>query len=207
MAVDWDIKSRGESCHQCKKSFTEGESYYTALSFGEEGYERSDHCQACWKKIPAKESYISYWQGSFSPPAEKPVDPLQKENAETFLRQCIEENDPSKVNVVYILAIMLERKKVLIEKDIEERKDGTKIRIYQHRETEETFLILDPQLRLADLEPIQEEVVITLGGTPPKKRLPAEETTADAPSTDGSDDATEGKEEDDDEFDDDELDD
>ena len=179
MSVEWDIKTRGESCRECEKAFVDKEAYYTALNFGEEGYERSDHCDACWEKLSAKETFISYWRGLFTLPPEKPQDPLQKENAEVFLRQLIEEKDPTKTNVVYILAAMLERKKVLIEKDVETREDGTKIRIYQHKTTEETFLIVDPQLRLAELEPVQEEVVIMLGGTPPsRKQAPSESDSA-----------------------------
>ena len=195
MSVEWDIKTRGETCRECEQNFTDKQAYYTALNFGEEGYERSDHCDSCWEKLPAKETFVSYWRGLFSVPPEKPQDPLQKENAEVFLRQLIDEKDPAKTNVVYILAAMLERKKVLIEKDVETRDDGTKIRIYQHKTTEETFVIVDPQLRLAELEQVQEEAVIMLGGTPPSRKQ-AQESTGAVPDNEDA--------EDEEEFDDDE---
>jgi hypothetical protein len=63
---------------------------------------------------------------------------------------------------------MLERKKILVEKEVQTREDRTKIRIYEHKKTGETFLVVDPELKLAEIEKVQEEVVRLLGGKPPK---------------------------------------
>ena len=87
-----------------------------------------------------------------------------KETAESLLRQLIEVEDPSKTNVMYILAVMLERRRIFAERDVQERRDGMKIRVYEHKKTGETFLIPDPQLKLSDIHHVQEEVVAMLGG-------------------------------------------
>jgi hypothetical protein len=93
---------------------------------------------------------------------------MKKESAETLLRNMVAKEDADDTNAIYILAVMLERKKILVEKDVQTREDQTKIRVYEHKKTGETFLVIDPELKLAEIEKVQEEVVGLLGGKPPK---------------------------------------
>jgi len=138
------------------------EAYYSALVFGEEGYQRGDYCVACWVGKEAELKPYSSWKGTFIIPPEEPdKDPLKKETAESLLRRLIE--DDLNAPVIYILAVMLERKKTLVEKDVKIDEDGTVHRVYEHRETGETFLILDPQLKLDKLEEVQIRVAEMLG--------------------------------------------
>jgi hypothetical protein len=80
----------------------------------------------------------------------------------------VAKEDADDTNAIYILAVMLERKKILIEKDVQIRADKTKVRVYEHKTTGETFLVIDPELKLAEIEKVQEAVVGLLGGKPPK---------------------------------------
>ena len=68
-------------------------------------------------------------------------------------------------NVVYVLAVMLERAKILVERDTKELEDGTLRRIYEDRKQGDTFVILDPRLRLENLAEVQQQVVALLSGT------------------------------------------
>ena len=68
-------------------------------------------------------------------------------------------------NVVYVLAVMLERSKILVERDAKEQPDHTIIRIYEHRRTGESFIVLDPRIRLENLGDVQGEVLALLSGT------------------------------------------
>ncbi len=64
--------------------------------------------------------FISHWQGIFEvPPAA--VDPIQKETADTLLRKLIEQNDPKHAPAAFILAVMLERKRLLKLKETLQR--------------------------------------------------------------------------------------
>ena len=76
----------------------------------------------------------------------------------------MEGEDPAKLNTIYILAVMLERKRILAEQDVQIREDGAKVRVYEHRKTGETFIITDPGLKLTELTSVQAEVVAMLGG-------------------------------------------
>ncbi|MBL7114600.1 MAG: hypothetical protein ISS35_02445 [Kiritimatiellae bacterium] len=163
MAQDWDIKSRGSQCSQCEKQFEDLESYYALLTFGEEGYERKDYCQPCWKLEDRENQAFSTWKGTFRLPPAKAEEPLQKENAESLLRRLLEDDPEEHVNVIYILAVMLERKKLLDEKDVRMSEDTT-LRIYEHKKTGETFVVRDPHLRLDELEHVQQSVIDLLDG-------------------------------------------
>ena len=71
--------------------------------------------------------------------------------------------------------------------------------MYEHRHTGDVFLIPDPELKLAELEKVQEEVVLMLGGKPRDSACPA-------PRGDVSGQTSEVSEDEDDDFDDDEED-
>ena len=68
-------------------------------------------------------------------------------------------------NVVYVLAVMLERSKILVERDAKELEDGKIRRVYEDRKQGDTFVILDPRLRLENLAEVQSQVVALLSGT------------------------------------------
>lgn len=172
MAQDWDIKQRGEACCKCGTPFEDRQTYFSNLVFDEEGYTRADYCETCWPDKAESTSPYSKWQGVFRMPPPEPEEALKKETAESLLRRLMEKEDESNRNVIYILAVMLERKRVLVERDVQTRDDGTMIRVYEHRKTGETFLISDPRLRLDQLEQVQQEVIEMLGGKVPNVRHP-----------------------------------
>ncbi len=165
---DWDIKSRSDSCSACERTFEDKEQLFSCLTFGEEGYQRGDFCQSCWEKVQDK-PVISLWRSVFRVPPPPPEEALKKETAESLLRQLIKKENSTYANTIYILAVMLERRRILAEKDVQIREDGSKIRVYEHKKSGEMFLVLDPELKLAEIEEVQEEVVVMLGGKPPSK--------------------------------------
>ena len=64
-----------------------------------------------------------------------------------------------------VLAVMLERSKILVERDAKELEDGSIRRVYEDRKQGDTFVILDPRLRLENLGEVQQQVVALLSGT------------------------------------------
>jgi hypothetical protein len=168
MIQDWDIKPRGQECHGCKTAFDDHQRCHSVLEFGQEGYSRGDYCGKCWEEKAKVPSRFSAWSGIFKKPPPEAEEPLKKENAEELLRRLMETEDPSKRNVIYILAIMLERKRMLVEKDVKTRDDGVMIRVYEHRKTGETFLVPDPRLGFDQLTVVQQEVADMLGMSPKK---------------------------------------
>jgi len=182
MAQDWDIRPRGHSCRGCEQVFSDGQACHSALTFDDGGYTRSDYCAACWDVRQTQGPMVSVWQSVYQAPPPKAEEPVKKETAETLLRRFIEDTDTDRRGVMFILAVMLERNKTLIERHVQPREDGAISRVYEHRQTGETFVIIDPRLRLDELDAVQEEVVVLLGGKPREpKAAPAGETEPTAP--------------------------
>lgn len=166
MAHEWNIRPRGRGCTVCDTRFRDAEECVSALFETESGYDRGDFCLACWRQRSDDRIPFSLWQGAFAAPAEGParVDPVERETAETLLRRLMALEDPAHANVIYILAVMLERKRQLIERDTRTRESGELLRIYEHRPSGDTFVVLDPQLRLEAIDEVQRQVIAMLGG-------------------------------------------
>jgi hypothetical protein len=101
---------------------------------------------------------------------------VPKENVESLLRKRMREEQPEDRDLIFILAVMLERKRILSERGVQPLADGFKMRVYEHRKTKESFTVTDPGLRLDELEQVQDEVAILLGGQP--RSRPATEADA-----------------------------
>ena len=113
--------------------------------------------------IRDKMGMISYWQGNYEVPAPPPPDPLPKEDAESILRKMMERNDPAELEAKFILAVMLERKRLL--KHRQTQTESGKVLVYEHVKTGETFVIKDPQLRLDQLQDVQKRVALMFTST------------------------------------------
>ena len=112
---EWNIQSRAHACEACQQSFSDKQVYHTLLFEVPPDLRRTDVCEPCWQKQFADASIqkglISRWQGVYEAPPPV-VDAIQKETAETLLRKLIEQNDPRYAAAGFILAVMLERRKV-----------------------------------------------------------------------------------------------
>ncbi len=172
MITDWNIQSRGHGCEACVRSFADKESYHTMLVEERSELKRSDICVACWDKqfneARDRKGFISHWQGVYNAPPAHAPDAIQKETAETVLRKLIELNDPKNIPAAYILAVMLERKRLLKIKE-QLTRDGRRVFLYEQPKTGDLFTIVDPDLQLNQLEQVQHDVATLLehGFNPP----------------------------------------
>lgn len=168
---EWNIQSRAHACEACGQPFADQQTYRTILFAAGSELLRSDICEACAEKAGdphGREGYISHWQGVYEAPPPQPVEAIQKETAETLLRKLIEQNDPRYAPAAYILAVMLERKRLLKVKEQLQR-EGQRVFVYEQSKTGDVFTIADPDLRLDQLEQVQHDVANLLehGLNPP----------------------------------------
>jgi hypothetical protein len=160
---EWNIQSRAIACEACTKPFADRQPYHTLL-YDEKTDElrRMDVCDACWQSqfsdgARDRKGFVSHWQGVFEVPPPPAPDPIQKETAETLLRKLIERNDPQYAPAAYILAVMLERKRLLRVKE-QIKREGKRVFIYEQPRTGDLFTIADPDLHLNQLETVQHDV-------------------------------------------------
>lgn len=162
MPNDWDIKSRGDKCSVTGQEFSEGENFYTLLFHARDGFRREDLSEAAWQQRNDNIQPFSFWRSKFEAPPAAPAEALPKETAEDLLRRYMQENDTTHANARYILALMLERKRLLKEIEVNQS-DAGKTRLYEHVKTGEVFVIPDPELHLDQIEAVQTEVASLLG--------------------------------------------
>jgi hypothetical protein len=170
---DWNIQSRASACESCAQPFADQQALHTLL-FDEhaENLRRMDVCEACWQSqfsdgARERKGFISHWQGIYEAPAPA-TDAIHKDTAETLLRKLIEQNEPRYAPAGYILAVMLERKRILKVKE-EVVREGKRVFVYEQPKTGDVFTIADPALRLDQLEEVQRDVAQLLehGLNPP----------------------------------------
>ncbi len=161
MFAEWEIKPRGRKCARTSQQFRDGEPIYTLLFRQGGGFRREDISEAAWATRPAELVPFSFWRSAYKEPDPPAPETLPKETGENLLRRLLREDRPEDANTRYILALMLERKKVLRQVDARALESG-RLLVYEHAKTGEVFLIADPQLQLSELEKIQSEIYARL---------------------------------------------
>jgi hypothetical protein len=185
---EWNIQSRARGCQACQKPFADKEPYHTLLLEEKQEYSRLDICHSCWdaqyrEGASDRKGFISHWQGVYQVPPAAPPEAIQKESAESLLRKLIESGDPKYGPVCYILAVMLERKRLLKVKEQFQR-DDRRVFIYEQPRTGDLFTITDPNLQMNQLEEVQRATADLLAhglNPPPPPAPPEQEQAAPAP--------------------------
>jgi hypothetical protein len=161
--MDWNISSRTHVCGTSGKKFADGESYYTILFYrGKDGYQREDVCEDVWREkmsdtVQDLEGYVSHWRGTYRAPEAAPPDPIEKESAESLIRRLMERDEERFLPATYILAVMLERKRILKIRD-EIRQEGRRVFVYEHVKSKDVLTIPEVELQLDQLERVQKQV-------------------------------------------------
>lgn len=186
IAESWHVRSRSRECAATQRPFADGDSIVTALFPDPEssGYLRKDFCEDGWKQQQEQEQKpFSFWRTTFSAPSGgEQVNPVEKLSAEEILVRLVEEDEDHTENTRYILAVMLERQKLLRETDSQRTPTGI-LRVYEHRKTGEVFIVKDPDIPLSQVEAVQNEVIVLLenNGRP---AAPPEEPQTESSETD-----------------------
>jgi hypothetical protein len=187
---EWNIQSRSHACQTCEKPFADKAAYHTVLIDHRRQYLRMDVCKECWEGnyaegVGDRKGFVSQWQGIYHAPPPRAPDPIQRETAEGLLRKLIEANDPSHGPACFILAVMLERKRLLKVKEQIQR-DGERVFIYEQAGTGDLFTIADPNLQLNQLEAVQRDIsqllAHGLNPPPPQEAVPVAEVPEAAPA-------------------------
>ena len=178
---EWNIQSRGHACQSCNAPFADRQPYHTILFDEKKDFLRTDVCEKCWREQFSesrdRKGFISCWVGEYEAPP-PPTEVIQKENAETLLRKLIELNDPKYAAASFILAVMLERKRILKVKE-QVRSEGRRIFVYEHPKNGDVFTIPDPDLQLNQLDEVQRDVAHLLEHGLPVENQPAPAAAAE----------------------------
>jgi len=160
--MEWAGLKRAVRCVSCTRNFEDGEGYCSMLFMGGDGLVREDYCTPCWDGTDQgrRAQAISHWLGRFKAEAPKQKEELIAKSAvERLLRKYLVSREPAHVNLCYILALMMERKKRLMPRDrVTEQVTGRKIIVYELAETGESLFIEDPGLHVSQAKEVQKQV-------------------------------------------------
>ena len=183
-------RTRSHQVQTCGRAFRNKETLYTLLRDERNAYLRVDVCEPCWAQHYAEganhqRGFVSFWQSQYSAPQPEP-EPIRRETAETLLRKLLEQQAPEHAPACFILAAMLERKRLLKMKGQTTEADR-RLLIYEHSKTGDVFAIADPKLQLDQLEAVQRDVARLLehGLEPPAPSAPEQPQDESAPPDSG----------------------
>lgn len=162
IVVDWKIKSRSGVCSHTERAFEDEEPFYTCIFDDPEsdGFIRRDFSVDSWNELSdtLEPRPFSFWKSVYKEKKEVKKEEAMKQNSvEAMLHRMIEEDEPATENARFILALMLERKKILIPTEVNRTETRTLL-FYEHRDTGSVYIVTDPELKLDEIGKIQEEV-------------------------------------------------
>lgn len=172
---------------------------HTLLFEEREAYNRLDVCEACWtaqysEGSTQRKGFVSHWLSAYTPPPPPSAEPIQRETAEGLLRKLLDLNQARYIGPCFILAVMLERRRILKARS-QAVENGRRVIVYEHAQTGDVFTIVDPGLKLDQLDEVQQEVAKLLEHGPseqnneqasPENAQAQFEPGADAPGADAS---------------------
>jgi hypothetical protein len=161
MEAEWEIKSRARFCARTGKPFEEGECFYTLLFRDGNGFRREDISEKAWNERNDNIQPFSFWRSKYEEPQPPPAEPIGKQDAESLLRRLVFEADSASVNARFILALILERKRIL--RPVESSDEN--LLVYEHAGTGESIVVPNPRLSLDQLSAVQNEVYEMLAGS------------------------------------------
>lgn len=159
MVENYSIKSRSHTCHLTGEAFQEEQPFIAAIFPDPEssGYLRQDYSLQGWEDREEANEPFSFWRSNYKAPVKEEKTEVTPQDPETLFVKLIEEDEEHTENARFVLAAMLERKKIIRETDTQQLPTGL-LRIYENRKTGDIFIVKDPQIALTDVESIQEEV-------------------------------------------------
>ena len=179
---EWNIQARAPACAVSGTPFQKGDKVFSALYWRNGQYERIDLNAASWDARNDNVAPLSAWQTDFVPPPATPPETLTRNDAESLLRHLMTENDHGTLRARYILALMLERKKLLRQIERQRPATGVSLLVYEHLPSGEVWLIEDPGLKLNELVSVQNEVGALLAAADTREGLKSPIVPASAKS-------------------------
>jgi len=120
--MEWNVAKSRRVC-ACGRELAENEAYCAALYEQGEEFVRKDYCAACWEKAHAEGGMFSYWKTTVPPKAQKRRLFADDEVLLDFFFRLEHAEEEQKQHFLYLLGLILMRKKILKFDDVQRTED------------------------------------------------------------------------------------
>lgn len=173
MTGNYELGRRHEACAATGVPLKPGDRYVAVLIENAESDElgRLDYALGAWeggaRPEPPNQVY-AYWHATVPEPDAKPGLSIDASSVMSVFEQLDEPDDPKRLALRYVLALMLMRKKKLVLVGQETREDGTKVTLLKERgagEDPPIIEVIDPRLDDETLASVAEQLepILRLG--------------------------------------------
>lgn len=157
--MEWNIGKNSKSCLSCDIDFRDKDEFFSALYDDGDKFTRRDFCSNCWND-DNKQPVFSFWKSMVIERGEKPKSVIDTNIIlDLFLKLEPETDDRSKINLRYVLALFLMRKKCIKLKSSQVEGENDTLVIYYPKEDRDIRLF-KPKLTSDEIAQITYEVKI-----------------------------------------------
>jgi len=143
MTPEWQVERTSGRCAVSGREFAEGDEFYAVLFDRGEQFERLDYSPACWDGPPA--GAYCFWKSRVPQRAKKQRLLVNDEVLVSFFSRLAQEDEPSKRQFRFVLALILMRKRLLkYEQTVHE--DDSEIWLMRLKSRDELHRVVNPQL-------------------------------------------------------------
>jgi len=166
MTISYDLGRRHDACASTGEPLKAGDEFVAVLAEepGTDDLFRLDFSAEAWERgdrpEPPKEVF-AFWHAVVPEPGAKPGFTIDASSLTALFEQLDESDDPRRLALRYVIALMLMRKKHLVFEGQCEREDGTRVMNLRQRGTlpeHEPVQVVDPMLDEPTLVAVTEQL-------------------------------------------------
>ncbi|MHC4660416.1 MAG: hypothetical protein ACYS8W_01885 [Planctomycetota bacterium] len=154
---EYRISRTQKTCAGCNKGFEEKKVFFSVVLDTDSGLQRADYCGDCWDSVSEEEKsgFFSFWKTSIRPKEKRGRRPLDLETARDFFIRLHGAADPQKQNFLYLLTLLILRKRGLVHKKTIRENGGEIFLLHFPREEDTLYHVRVPLLDEDSLESIR----------------------------------------------------
>jgi hypothetical protein len=143
MTSEWQVDRTSGTCAVSGRQFAEGDEFYAVLFDRGDHFERLDYSLPCWDGPPA--GAYCFWKSRVPQREKKRRLLVDDEVLVSFFSRLAEDDEPTKRQFRFVLALILMRKRLLkYEQTVHE--DDSEIWLMRLKSRDELHRVVNPQL-------------------------------------------------------------
>ena len=124
-----------------------GEEFVAVLKEVNEEFQREDYCPACWEASPQNGGdLLGVWQSRVPEPREKKKLFIDDDLLVNFFHRLAGADGASRINLRFVLTLVLMRKKLLVYDRMDKLPDGTEVWKMHLKGSQEIHEVTNPRL-------------------------------------------------------------